>query len=572
MPVRNVEVAAAFSEIADLLEIANANPFRVRAYRTAARTVTETSRDLRDMLAAGEDLTELRGIGADLAGKIREILDTGTCAQLQSLRAEMPPAITELLDIPGLGPRRVQSLYHELGIQTLEQLGAAAAQGRIREVPGFGPTLEKRILDAVSARIAKTRRVPLADAAEVADPLVQWLRQLAGVGEVTIAGSFRRMRDTVGDLDVLVTARREVNVGAWFVTWPQVLEVLAQGPTKVSVRLRAGLQVDVRVVAAKSYGAALHYFTGSKAHNIAIRRMGQERGLKINEYGVFRGDEAIAGTTEASVFAAVGLPFIAPELREDRGEIAAAMAGTLPELVTIGDLRGDLHVHSRASDGLATLEELAAAAALRDLDYLGIADRLDAGNFDLAALRSQLDAIDRIAGKIGRVTLLRGLELAIDIEGNLPQVPKKLLDRLDFLVVAVHDHFDLSRDQQTRRVMRALAQPRVAILAHPTGRLLGERAPCALDLAAVLRHAHARGCHVECNAEAHRLDLNDDGCRAAREAGVGVVVSAGLRTGEDLGRLVWGVGQARRGWLQAQDVLNTRPLAEVQQKLRAANA
>jgi DNA polymerase (family 10) len=362
MPVHNADIAAVFGDIADLLEIEGANPFRIRAYRNAARMVGELGRDVAALAASGEDLKRLPGIGDDLAAKIKEIVATGKCALLERLRQELPPAIAELLHIPGLGPKRVRALWQDLDVQTVEQLYKAAHDGRIRGLAGFGEKTEQKILQAVAAHLSKVRRFKLATAAQYADSIVAHLRWVPGVERVEVAGSFRRMRETVGDLDILVVAGAGSPAMAAFTGYEEVAEVLSSGPTRASVVLRSGLQVDLRLVAPESYGAALCYFTGSKAHNIAVRRLAQEKGLKVNEYGVFRGQRRVAGDTEASVYRAVGLPFIPPELREDRGEIEAARASRLPQLVELSDLRGDLHVHTRATDGHETIAAMAEAA------------------------------------------------------------------------------------------------------------------------------------------------------------------------------------------------------------------
>ncbi len=374
VPVHNADIAAIFEEIADLLEIKGDNPFRIRAYRNAARTVNELGRDLSTLVGRGADLPKLPGIGADLSAKIKEICESGTCALLTSLHRELPAAITELLKVPGLGPKRVKLLHDSLKVNTVEELRRAAGAGRIRVLPGFGERTETRIREALASRQAAPQRFKLAIAGQYAAALESWLARLPGVQKVTVAGSFRRMRETVGDLDILVAAGARSPVMERFVGYDEVKEVLAQGETRSSVRLKSGLQVDLRLVPPASYGAALHYFTGSKAHNIAVRRLGQARGLKINEYGVFRRQERVAGETEESVFAAVGLPWIPPELREDRGEIEAARRGELPRLITLADLKGDLHLHTKATDGHNTIREMALAAKAAGLSYIAVTE------------------------------------------------------------------------------------------------------------------------------------------------------------------------------------------------------
>ncbi|MDF9393324.1 MULTISPECIES: DNA polymerase/3'-5' exonuclease PolX [Methylococcus] len=571
MPIHNADIAAIFEEIADLLEIEGANVFRVRAYRNAARTLQELGRDVRAMLQKGEDLTALPGIGDDLAGKIREIAETGRCAALDKLHKKLPPAITELLKIPGLGPKRVKALYHELDIQTVEQLQRAVRDHRIRSLAGFGEKTESRIAEALAAHGGGAGRFKLATAAQYAEPLAAWLRAMPGVHDVVVAGSYRRARETVGDIDILVTAGPDSPVMERFTAYDEVVEVLSHGPTRSSVVLGCKLQVDLRVVEPESYGAALHYFTGSKAHNIAIRRLGQERGLKINEYGVFEGNKRIAGETEQSVFRAVGLPFIPPELREDRGEIEAARAGRLPALVELGDLRGDLHVHTRVTDGHNTLREMAEAARQRGFEYLGITEhsrRLTvAHGLDPLRLMQQIDEIDRLNGELRGITLLKGIEVDILEDGRL-DLPDELLGRLDLVVGAVHSRFDLSRAKQTERILKAMDHPHFTLLAHPSGRLIERREPYDVDMPRIIRKAKERGCYLELNAHPERLDLLDTYCQAAKAEGVLVSINSDAHSVLDFDHLRFGVGQARRGWLEKGDVLNSRSLAALRPLLK----
>jgi DNA polymerase (family 10) len=573
MPIHNADIAAIFNEIADLLEIEQANPFRIRAYRNAARILGESSLDVRKLVARDEDLTKLPGIGADLAAKLREIVATGQCQALEKLRHELPPAITELLHVPGLGPKRVRTLWHELDIQTGAQLARAARDGLIRALPGFGTKTEANILQAVEAHLSQSRRIKLAIAAQYAESLVAWLSKSKGVMQVEVAGSFRRMRETVGDLDILVTARSGSGVMARFTGYDEVAEVLAQGPTRASVVLKSGLQVDLRVVAAEAYGAALCYFTGSKAHNIALRRRAQEQGLKLNEYGVFRAKERVCGDSEESVYRALGLPWIAPELREDRGEIAAALAGRLPRLVERGDLRGDLHAHTKASDGHDTLEAMAQAAKAQGLDYLAITEHSQrlamAHGLDPRRLAEQCEAIDRLNAKLDGIVLLKGIEVDILEDGSL-DLPDAALAQLDLVVGAVHGRFDLSRAKQTARILRAMDKPYFTLLAHPSGRLLESRAPYDVDMLRIIRHARQRGCFLELNAHPDRLDLLDTHCQMAKEEGVLVAINSDAHSGADFANLRYGIGQARRGWLAAGDVLNTRPLPALRKLLARA--
>jgi DNA polymerase (family X) len=569
-PVHNADIARIFDEIADLLEIQEANPFRVRAYRNAARTVGDVRRDLAQVIAEGKELPKLPGVGADLATKIEEIARTGTTKLLVTLHKDLPSAITALLRIPGLGPKRVRTLYRGLDVQTLDQLAEAARAGRIRELPGFAAKTEASILQAVEAHLTKKQRFKLAVAAQYAEPLAAYLRKTRGVGEAVVCGSFRRMKETVGDLDVLVTSDTPDAVMARFAKYPEVKEVRVSGSTRASAMLASGLQVDVRVVPAESFGAAMYYFTGSKAHNIAVRRIAQAKGLKINEYGVFKvtksGERRVAGESEASVFAAVGLPFIPPELREDTGEIEAARRGELPKLLELADLRGDLHAHTKATDGKNSLREMALAARALGLEYLAITEHSRrvamAHGLDPQRLVRQIDEIERLNEELTGITLLKGIEVDILENGSL-DLPESILARLDLVVGAVHSHFNLPRARQTERILAAMDSPHFSILAHPSGRLIGSREPYDVDMLQIVRKARARSVALELNAHPDRLDLTDTHCRMAKEEGVLVAVSSDAHTTFDLESLRFGVGQARRGWLEKGDVLNTRRLDEL---------
>ena len=571
MPIHNEDIARVFEQIADLLEIQGANAFRTRAYRNAAREVRTLPQELARLEAGGADLTELPGIGEALAGKIGEILRTGTCQALKKLQGELPPRLAELLRLPGLGPKRVHALHYDLDIHGPEQLYRAAKDGRLKELPGFGPKTESAIVAALEAHLATERRFKLATAARYAEPLLAWLGQARGVDRVILAGSYRRCRETVGDLDILVTSTDPPAAMKRFTGYDEVAEVRALGDTRATVILKCGLQVDLRVVEARCLGAALHYFTGSKAHNIAIRALARERGLKINEYGVFRGTKRVAGETEESLFATLSLPYIPPELRENRGEIEAARQGLLPVLVERPDLRGDLHCHTTASDGHGSLPEMVEAARAEGLRYLAITEhskRLTmAHGLDSRRLLEQMETIDRLNRRLKGFRVLKGIEVDILEDGGL-DLPDAVLDRLDLVVGAVHSKLHLSRATQTRRILKAMDNPRLNILAHPTGRLIDEREPYDVDMARVIRRARDRGCFLELNAHPERLDLTDIHCRMAREEGVLVSIASDAHGPLDFANLVYGVGQARRGWLEKADVLNTRPLRELLPLLR----
>ncbi|MDX1708675.1 MAG: DNA polymerase/3'-5' exonuclease PolX, partial [Desulfobacterales bacterium] len=485
MPVRNTDIAVIFEEIADFLEIDGANPFRVRAYRNAARTVGGLGAELKDMVAAGEDLTKLPGIGKELAAKIQEILETGTAKALLKIQQRIPKTVIEMLKLPGLGPKRVRVLYKDLKIKNLDQLIRAARKGRIRTLEGFGEKTETAIVEAVEARAQKEKRYKIAGVRPVVDSLIGFLKNVPGVNDVVAAGSYRRSRETVGDLDIQVTARKSSPVMQRFLEYDEVARVLSSGDTRSSVVLRSGLQVDLRRVEQSSFGAALQYFTGSKDHNIAIRRLGQQRGLRINEYGVFRFEKRVAGRTEASVYRSVDLPFIPPELRENRGEIEAAADNRLPELIELKDLKGDLHLHTLATDGRNSIEEMALAAKKHGLKYIAITEHSDrlkvAGGLDPPRLMQQIDEIEALNDRLKGVRILKGLEVEILEDGSL-DLPDSVLARLDLVVGTVHSHFNLPLEKQTERILRAMDHRYFSMLAHPTGRLINERDPYQVDM------------------------------------------------------------------------------------------
>ena len=574
MPVHNEDIAVIFDEMADLLEIEEANPFRVRAYRNAARTVRGLGKELSVMVASGEDLTRLPGIGKDLAAKIVEILNTGHAKALNALHKEVPASLEALLRIPGLGPRRVRALYQDLHIKTLKQLEAAARRGRLQQLPGFGAKTEQRILESIDAHRSLEKRVLHHVARQYAEPLVDYLKAITGVNQVVVAGSYRRGQETVGDLDILVTAGAKSPVMERFVAYDEVQDVVAKGTTRATVFLRSGLQVDLRVVDQQSFGAALHYFTGSKAHNIQIRRLGQQRGLKINEYGVFtvKGNKRIAGATEASVFKSVGLPFIPPELRQGHREIEAAQMGDLPELITLDNLRGDLHLHTVDSDGHASIEAMARAARQRGLKYIAITDHSKsltiAHGLDAKRLGQQIEAIDRLNEKLDGIAILKGSEVDILEDGRL-DLPDQILSRLDLVIGAVHSKFRLSRNKQTARILRAMDSRYFTLLAHPSGRLLEEREAIDVDMPRIIKAAQERGCFIELNSQPQRLDLIDTYCQMAREQGVLISINSDSHSPDSFDLLYGGINQARRGWLEKKDVLNTRSLRELKTLLKA---
>jgi len=571
MPVHNSDVERMFQELADLLEIEGANPFRVRAYRNGARAVSGLTRSVSDLIKEGEDLSQYQGIGKDLAQKIQDVVSSGRLQALEEARERVDPALRTLLAVPGLGPKRVKALHQGLGLKTVEGLQKAAREGKIRSLSGFGAKTEQSILDELAHFQAEEKRYSLAEVEDVASSLERFLQGLDGVEQVTVAGSYRRRKETVGDLDILVIAGEQSRVTDAFVGYEDVVDVISHGQTRSSVVLRSGIQVDLRVVSEESFGAALHYFTGSKAHNIAVRKLGQDKGFKINEYGVFHGDELVAGVTEEEVYAAVDLSYIEPELREDRGEIQAAAEGCLPNLLQLSDLRGDLHAHTQATDGHDSLETMAAAAREMGYEYLAVTDHTHSlsmtGGLDPDRLADQIEAIDQINEGLEGFVLLKGIEVDILEDGSL-DLPDWILARLDLCVCSVHSKFKLSREKQTERVLRAMDNPNFSIFGHPSGRLLGSRPAYEIDLDQVLRAAADKGCAMEVNSQPDRLDLTDTYCQAAREMGVKVAISTDAHRKADLRLIRFGVSVARRGWLEPKDVLNTRPLEELRKLIR----
>jgi DNA polymerase (family 10) len=574
MPVLNSDIARSLDTLADLIELEGGNPFRIRAYRNAARVVGELPRSVLAITAAGEDLAELPGIGKDLAEKIEALAETGHIAVLDEMERKSPPGLLALLDVPGLGPKRVRALYDRLDIRSLADLVAAAKAGKIRDLPGFGAKTERRILQEAEKRAAVAPRIKRPVAEDVAEPLLRYLRDARGVRQAAVAGSYRRRKETVGDLDIVVAAQPHAGIIERFISYEDVAQVLARGPTRSSVVLRNGVQVDLRVVSEANYGAALMYFTGSKAHNIALRGIAAASGLKLNEYGLFEGARRIAAKTEQEVYRRLDLPYIEPELREDHGEIEAARRGKLPHLVTIADIRGDLHVHTSESDGHASLADMAQAAQHRGYAYLAITDHSKrvtvARGLDAKRLARQIDEIAQLNETLSNFVVLSSVEVDILENGRL-DLPNEILARLDFAVGAVHSAFDLPRDKQTERLLKAMDNPHIAIVAHPTGRLIDERGGVDLDIERVLNGARERGCALEIleiNGQPDRLDLNEWHCKLAKEIGVKLVVSTDAHSIVELGFMRFAVDQARRGWLEPADVINTRDLAGLRQLLQ----
>ena len=558
--MENIQIAKTFEEVADLLEIQGANPFRVRAYRNAARTIGTLGTPVETILKHdGHSLEELPGIGADLAGKISRMCRTGELPLLAQLTRRTPESLVAMLRIPGVGPKRARLIYDKLHVKTMSQLEKAARAGRLAELRGMGTTLEQTILRGLGEDKAHIARTPFAEAEAYIRPMIEMLRSMPEARQLEVTGSFRRRQETVGDIDILVASTHPAAVADAFVRYSDVRKVLARGDTKCSVVLRCGMQVDLRIVPPSSYGAALHYFTGSKPHNIAIRLLGVKRHLKINEYGVFRGTRQIGGRTEKEIFQAVGLPWIPPELRENHGEIEAARDGRLPALVELADIRGDLQMHTDATDGKNTLAEMVAASHARGYEYVAITDHTKAvrvaGGLTRAGFHRQSRAIDALRARLSAPAILKGAEVDILADGTL-DLDDEALAEFDLVVVAVHSRFTMTKAEMTRRIVRALQHPRVHVLGHPTGRLLGKREPYAVDVAEIVKVAREHGVMLEINAQPDRLDLNDLHIQMAREAGVKLVIDTDAHRVQELDFMRYGVDQARRGWCTVHDVAN----------------
>ncbi len=574
----NARIADAFDEIADLLEFQGANPFRVRAYRNGARTIRDFPEPLATIIEdPNQELTDIEGIGKDLAAKCETLIETGKLPMLEELRSEVPESVLALLRIPGLGPKKAAMLHKQLGIRSLDELKAACESEQVRSLKGFGVKTEKLILDGMRyARSAAVEsRLYWAHADEIAQELLQHLRDCPGVQQLEMAGSYRRGKETVGDLDVLVVAKDGRPVMDRFGRFPRVAEIIVRGGTKMSVRLDDGFQADLRVVPAKSFGAAMQYFTGSKEHNVILRGRAKQRGLKVNEWGVFRIDgdseEYVAGATEEEVYAALDLPEFPPELREARQEFEWAEAGELPELVTLKDIRGDLHMHTDATDGKASIREMVDAAKRRGLKYIAITDHSQrvsmANGLDPERLLQQWQEIDELQAELGRsFHVLKGIECDILEKGGL-DLPDDVLSQADWVLASVHYGQKQSREQITARIIEALEHPHVSAIAHPTGRLLNRREPYQVDIDAMMKTARERGKALELNAHPARLDLNDVHCSMARQHGVPIVINTDAHSPEGLAVMRYGILQARRAGLTKQDVLNTRSWAELRKTL-----
>jgi DNA polymerase (family 10) len=571
--MENKTIADIFTEIADILDIQGENPFRIRSYRNAARTIGDLGESLQGLIKAGRNIEEIPGIGKSIHEKIAEIAATGKCRLLEELRQKTPPGLTELLRLEGLGPKKVKLLYESLGVDSVDRLEKAAQAGRLRDLAGMGEKTEEKILKSIDQFRAGIGRFKLSTGFIFAEALERYLREVSGVKRIDPAGSLRRRRETVGDLDLLAICAKSSKVMDRFTAYGEIQEVISRGETKSSVRLRNGLQVDLRVLDEESYGAALHYFTGSKAHNVAIRERAKEMGLKVSEYGVFRArdEKRLAGDLEEEVFRAVGLPFIPPELREDRGEIAAAEGGKLPKLIEPADLRGDLQMHTTATDGKNSILDMAKKAKELGYAYVAITDHSQAvrvaGGLNEKALARHLKEIEKANGQISGIRILKGVEVDILGDGSL-DLKDDILKECEVVLASVHSRFNMEEGEMTKRILRAIRNPRVHILAHPTGRLILEREPYKVNLKEVIQAAVDHGVVLEINAYPDRLDLRDVDARMARDMGARLAISTDAHSAPQLELMKYGVFTARRGWIEAKDVINTYPLDRMLEFLR----
>lgn len=564
--MRNEEVAEFLENIADMLEVKGESVFKVRAYRDASRSIASLREPVEEIWQRGE-LREIPGIGESICAKITEFLETGQTQYYEDLRKQINPGLADLLEIPGIGPKKARLFFDALGIDSVDALEGAAREHRLAGIPGIGPKTEENVLHSIERMRGRSERTPLGIALPAALPVLEMVRGFRETVRADLAGSLRRMVETIGDLDLLAASDDPKAVVECFVSLPIAREVLGSGPTKGTIVTPDHLQIDLRVVKPEEYGAALQYFTGSKAHNIRLRTVAEDMGLKVNEYGVFRvsDDVRIAGETEQDVYAALGLDWMPPEMREDQGEIQAAMEHRLPKLVEVGDIRGDMHAHTDWSDGSSTPEEMVQAAVARGYEYLVISDHSISMGFvhglSLERIREQRGVIDDLNHRYPDIRVLQGIEVNIRADGTL-DYDDGVLARFDVVTASVHSGMGMSRERMTERVIRAVENPNVDIIGHPTGRIIGRRDPFEIDMGQIIRAAGRTGTALEINSQPDRLDLKDTDARLAREHGVMLAIDSDAHNTEQLDLVFYGVATARRGWVEPGDVLNALPLRE----------
>ena len=565
----NQEIAEILVHISQIMDIQGENPFKIRAYIKAAETIEALTFQL-SSLEDKDKIQELPGIGEAISKKIKELLETGKLKYYEDLKKSEYAPLIELLRIPGVGPKHAKLVHDKLGVKSIEELRKAAKAGKLRELPGLGEKVEQNILQGIQQVKKFMERYSLAFIYPRAQNILEELKKIKETKQITLGGSLRRMKETIGDVDILVASGKPKPVMDAFVHLPQTVKVLSQGSTRSSIVTKDGFQVDIRVVKPESFGAAQHYFTGSKAHNIRIRSLGIDRGLKVNEYGVFRGKKSIAGKTEKEVFKSVGLPYIPPELREDQGEIEAAQKSKLPHLIELKDLKGDLHVHSNWTDGNNTIEEMAEAAQKRGYQYIAICDHSPTigitNGLTPQRLKKHNEEIDKLNERFSRTKgtfrILKGIEVDIRSNGQL-DFEDEILKGLDIVVAAVHTKFTQSQEEMTKRIIKAMENPHVDIFAHPTGRLIGRREAYQVDMDRLMDACKANGKALELNAYPERLDLSDLNCRKAKEKGIKIAISTDAHQDGHYDWISFGVSTARRGWIEPEDVINTLPLTKL---------
>ncbi len=573
----NLDIAKIFDEIADILELKGENPFKIRAYKRAARTIETLTQDLKVIAERGGvvELKKIPGVGEGIAKKIVEIAKTGDCKKHRELMQEIPAGLLELLAIPRVGPKTIAKVHEEAGISSIEELEEASKSHKLEGISGLGVKVGENILKGIEQYRRYKGRKLLSEALPRAESIVKELKKLDAVERITIAGSLRRMRETIGDIDILVVSKRPKEVIDAFTSLDDVEDIVAKGDTKSSIVLR-GIDVDLRVVDAFSFGAAAHYFTGSMHHNIRIRELGVKKGLKISEYGVFRGEDKIGGESEEDVFESVGLAYIPPELRDDRGEVEAAKENRIPKLVELGDIKGDLHVHTKWSDGKNSIEEMAETAISLGYEYIAVADHSPAvgiaGGMDEDKIAKRQEEIEKVnkrfedGGSDFKVLSASEVDIKSDFSMDFPD---EILKSLDVVVGAVHTKFSQDRETMTKRIVTAMENPNVDIIAHPTGRVLGKRDPYEVNMERLMEVAKVTGTVMELNSFPNRLDLNDMHCRMAKDYGVLVAISTDSHDATHMGAVIkYGVTTARRGWLGAKDVVNTRGLGEMLREVK----
>ncbi len=567
--MKNQEIAEIFRQIAQILEVKGENVFRVRAYERAARNIESMSEDI-GIFVKEDRLTAIPGIGKDLEEKIKEIVSSGRLKYLEELKKNTPKGLIQMLSVPGIGPKTAKLLYDKLEIQDLVMLERMAHMGKIKDVPGIKQKTVENILRGIELIKKGRDRMDLKTAMDASESFIRQLKKLKEVKKINPAGSLRRMKDTVRDIDILVSSKSPGKVMDSFTRLPYVQDVLAKGQTKSSIVTKDGIQVDVRVIKDVSYGAALMYFTGSKEHNIKLRQLAIKKGLKLNEYALFRKNKAVAGKTEIEICKKLGLNYIPPELREDRGEVEASIEGNLPKLVELKDIKGDLHAHSRWSDGGSSIEEVVIKARERGYEYIAITDHSQglkiAQGLNRKELESKKKEIDGLSKKYKDIKILYGTEVDIDSDGNL-DYPDDILKDMDIVIAAIHSGFKQSKEIITKRIIKACQNKCVNMLAHPTGRLWGAREPYEIDLEEILKVCRDTNTAIEINSYPQRLDLNDTGCRMAKEKGVKIAINTDAHIAEELDTINLGISVARRGWLEKKDVLNTLSFTKLQKLL-----